>query len=132
MKKIENEIEKDKTEWGTEQKIGIKSNDNKYNFDNNIFNNNNNEDDDFNIHQLTIKNQKLDDFNFDNNNVNSEFEMSEEEKLNESYILIIKSILEKKYQLFNDNMKNIPILYQKKIQNLILNNNPFNNDYNLL
>ena len=132
MKKIENEIEKDKTEWGTEQKIGIKSNDNKYNFDNNIFNNNNNEDDDFNIHQLTIKNQKLDDFNFDNNNVNSEFEMSEEEKLNESYILIIKSILEKKYQLFNDNMKNIPILYQKKIQTLILNNNPFNNDYNLL
>ena len=132
VKKIENEIEKDKTEWGTEQKIGIKSNDNKYNFDNNIFNNNNNEDDDFNIHQLTIKNQKLDDFNFDNNNVNSEFEMSEEEKLNESYILIIKSILEKKYQLFNDNMKNIPILYQKKIQNLILNNNPFNNDYNLL
>ena len=129
MKKIENEIEKDKTEWGTEQKIGIKSNDN---FDNNIFNTNNNEDDDFNIHQLTIKNQKLDDFNFDNNNVNSEFEMSEEEKLNESYILIIKSILEKKYQLFNDNMKNIPILYQKKIQNLILNNNPFNNDYNLL
>ena len=132
-KKIENEIEKEKTVWGTEQKIGIKSNENKYKFDNNIFHFNNQEDDDINIHQLTIKNQKLDDFNFENNNnVNSEFEMSEDEKINESYILIIKSILEKKFQLYNDNIKNIPILYQKKIQNLILNNNPFNDDFNLL
>ena len=109
----------EKTEYGTEKKLEKKKEERNY------FNN---EEEDINIHQLTIKNHHLDDLNYEINNNNSEFELNEDEKINESYILIIKSILEKKSQLFNDNIKNIPSLYQKKILNLIITNNPFNDN----
>ncbi len=121
-KNLEKEFDIDleeKTEYGTEKKLEKKKEERNY------FNN---EEEDINIHQLTIKNHHLDDLNYEINNNNSEFELNEDEKINESYILIIKSILEKKSQLFNDNIKNIPSLYQKKILNLIIKNNPFNDN----